>query len=325
MPLEGHITKYSTPEYYGTPATEFDQVCMKSEDVDLLNTSIIIDFSTSSKFEDTVRFKTCPPAYPLVPINGAVRVKEEPGPAPESMSPARTGQFEDRLWDLPQWQAGDKQSPMESQQLDLEDVSIKADNFDKSGQSDSSSHFDESDSDDPSRQEVSEDTLHKMHELRGHEEIQQDYVSSVLSPMKRDMVERIMKQFWIIFNQSWTANVTSHTGHAHGSSASQAEGARPANGSLAEGSRSKRKRDDDEDQLPSGDGDKKRRTPKGSSKFRDIKDGLRFACPFNKHDPRMYNIYSHRACASRDWDSISRVKYADLFSPIALSTKSNAI
>jgi hypothetical protein len=318
--LEGHVIKYSTPEYYGTPATELDQVCMKPEGIDLLNTHTIIDFSTSSKFEDTVHFKRCSPTHSLVPTNGAVRVKAEPGPASESMSPARTGQFDDRLWDLPQWQADDKRASTESQQLDPEDVDIKVDNFDESSQSDSSNHFDESDSDDPSRQEASEDALHKVHELRGHEEIQQGYVLSVLSPMKRDMVERIMKQFWIIFNQSWTANVTSHTGHAHGSSTFQAEDAHLASGSLAKGSRSKRKRDDDEDQLPSGDGDKKRRTPKGSSKFRDIKDGLKFACPFNKHDPRMYNIYSHRTCASSDWDSISRVKYAYLFSPITLST-----
>lgn len=298
---------------------------MKSEDVDLLNTPAIIDFSTSSTFEDTVHFKRGLPAHPLIPTNGAVRVKAESSPAPESMSPAGTRQFDDRLWDLPQWHTGDKQAPMESQRLDHEDVDIKVYNFDKSGQSDSSSHFDESDSDDASRQEASEDALHKMHERRGHEEIQQGYVLSVLSPMKRDLVERIMKQFWVIFNQSWTANCTSHAGHAHGSSTSQAEDTHAANESLSKGSRLKRKRDDDEDQLPSGDGDKKRRTSKGSSKFRDLKDGLRFACPFNKHDPRMYNIYSHRACASSDWDSISRVKYADLFSLIALSTKSNAI
>jgi hypothetical protein len=36
---------------------------------------------------------------------------------------------------------------------------------------------------------------------------------------------------------------------------------------------------------------------------------LRLACPYHRKDPRKYNIQTHRACASRHWDSVSRVKF----------------
>jgi hypothetical protein len=34
----------------------------------------------------------------------------------------------------------------------------------------------------------------------------------------------------------------------------------------------------------------------------------RFACPYQKHDPRTYNIRRYRTCASSGWDTLSRVK-----------------
>jgi hypothetical protein len=36
---------------------------------------------------------------------------------------------------------------------------------------------------------------------------------------------------------------------------------------------------------------------------------LRLACPYYKRDPRKYNIHVHRVCATRHWDSVSRVKF----------------
>jgi hypothetical protein len=50
-----------------------------------------------------------------------------------------------------------------------------------------------------------------------------------------------------------------------------------------------------------------KRPKNGASSKEEI--SLRLACPYHKKDPRKYNIHLHRVCASRHWDSISRVKF----------------
>jgi len=73
-------------------------------------------------------------------------------------------------------------------------------------------------------------------------------------------------------------------------------------------SRKSRPRDDGASPSP---GDKDDRVPK-RPKYRsdpEPETSLRLACPYYKRDPRKYNIHVHRVCASRHWDSVSRVKF----------------
>jgi len=45
-----------------------------------------------------------------------------------------------------------------------------------------------------------------------------------------------------------------------------------------------------------------------SSRGQDDHTRRRFACPYQKHDPRTYNIRRYRTCASSGWDTLPRVK-----------------
>jgi hypothetical protein len=51
-----------------------------------------------------------------------------------------------------------------------------------------------------------------------------------------------------------------------------------------------------------------RNTSRLSSRNQDNPSRRRFACPYQKHDPRTYNSYNYHICASSSWDSVSRVK-----------------
>jgi hypothetical protein len=51
-----------------------------------------------------------------------------------------------------------------------------------------------------------------------------------------------------------------------------------------------------------------RDTAQLSSRGQDDHTRRRFACPYQKHDPRTYNIRRYRACASSGWDTLPRVK-----------------
>ncbi|PMD62059.1 uncharacterized protein K444DRAFT_611268 [Hyaloscypha bicolor E] len=48
--------------------------------------------------------------------------------------------------------------------------------------------------------------------------------------------------------------------------------------------------------------------PKRPRRGPELERSLKLACPFYKNDPRKYNIQTNRVCASRAWDSVSRVK-----------------
>jgi hypothetical protein len=65
--------------------------------------------------------------------------------------------------------------------------------------------------------------------------------------------------------------------------------------------------DEDDDSLPDEHNGGSKRPKNGPRPWPKIDQ--RLACPFRKRDPHKYNIHAHRVCASRGWDSISRVKF----------------
>jgi hypothetical protein len=65
--------------------------------------------------------------------------------------------------------------------------------------------------------------------------------------------------------------------------------------------------DDDDEDFPDENSDGSKRPTKRIKS--ESETPLRLACPFWKKDPRKYNIHEHRVCASRAWDSVSRVKF----------------
>jgi hypothetical protein len=130
----------------------------------------------------------------------------------------------------------------------------------------------------------------------------------MLSPMKQALVDRIMEDFWVIFDQGWSANVTKCTGKTPTSSASQGAFQSFVGSSSSSNGSYKRQRDDggfppDEND----DGTPRRLKPRVTSP-KDRETILKLACPFRKHDPRTYGVQNYRSCALSSWDTVARVK-----------------
>jgi len=137
-------------------------------------------------------------------------------------------------------------------------------------------------------------------------------VPPLLTPMKRSLVDSIMQEFWVIFNQEWSANIRKHSGDSPQStysSVSQRDGSsenRSSNGWR------KRGRDDEEDEKAEDNNGKRPKRPKIDSLTPDsAEEKIKFACPYRKHSPRIYCHQNRRwrSCALTPLDTIARVKY----------------
>jgi hypothetical protein len=133
-------------------------------------------------------------------------------------------------------------------------------------------------------------------------------VADVLDPMRMALVDRVMEEFWVMFNQGWSSNFTQHAGNSSGTS--QSSNAENANHDKDARHLSRRKRQRDDDDPGDQNGDRNSNPPgKRSSGGKNSEESIKFACPFRKHNPRKYNIYSHRTCTLSHWDTIARLKY----------------
>lgn len=131
-----------------------------------------------------------------------------------------------------------------------------------------------------------------------------------MSIVRQALVDQVMSAL-PVFNPKWAADFTSNTGSGDNSSTSSIT-PKPNKHSASNSSSSNndRKRSwDNEDDPPAGgnDGppDPLRSNPR---KPQDLHVGLKLACPFRKHNPEKYNLHDYRVCATKPWDSISRLK-----------------
>jgi len=141
-----------------------------------------------------------------------------------------------------------------------------------------------------------------------HQEGGEDVILPMLYSLRKSLINRIMGEFWLIFDLKWEAQVTRCAGNSPTSSG-ESSALKASDDTTLPSSQSKRNKYNDEDELPDDKGNKKPRRQTnipGSSKG--LKSRARFACPFRKHDPQKYNIYSHRVCTLTHWDTIARVK-----------------
>jgi hypothetical protein len=142
-----------------------------------------------------------------------------------------------------------------------------------------------------------------------HTEGEKNLLRPVLSPMKQDLVNRIMAEFWTIVNQEWAANLTKCAdGETPTSSSPSCSNGGPIGGSSPQTVNRKRQRDDGEDQPPEDNNGRTPKRPNSQSERPPPKNSVKFACPFRKHAPHRYTIYKHRSCALSHWDTVARVK-----------------
>jgi hypothetical protein len=148
--------------------------------------------------------------------------------------------------------------------------------------------------------------------ISGNQNAAKDLTRPILTPMKQAIVGRVMKEFWVIFNQEWSSNIRKCAGDAYNKSSSATKPeTSPSRQHVLSGPK-KRVGDNDHDQdRDEEEGKNPKRPRKQKSVPEDRIDGAKFACPYRKHDPRKYTIRSWRVCALTPLDSVSRVKYVD--------------
>jgi hypothetical protein len=138
----------------------------------------------------------------------------------------------------------------------------------------------------------------------------QAHVSIIQDQMRQRLVDRVMQEFWLIFDREWSNGFKECAGASaySGSSCSANNQTDSASSSSSYGPH-KRLRDDGDGDSPEKCRDNNRGPPpirRGPTS--NSGSHLRFACPFRKHDSQRYSIYSHRVCALSHWETIARIK-----------------
>jgi hypothetical protein len=158
------------------------------------------------------------------------------------------------------------------------------------------------------------------------DEDQETRALSILDPIRRRLVDKVMGKFWVIFGQTMLTDPDSCEGNgslADGDYVSNngdcagtipSSSAASSDGQFTPTVQHKRRLSDEQE-----DGDDDDRRKKAPSKRLPLPSasvkGIRFACPFRKHDPRIYTLHSHRICASSCWTTIARIKYVSYLLP----------
>jgi hypothetical protein len=136
------------------------------------------------------------------------------------------------------------------------------------------------------------------------------WIELTLAASKEKLIDRLMEDFWILFDQIQHTGVISHGSDptSVGPTTSSSNTAPFALNSPVRGS--KRGLDNQDD--PESDDDSQRRyePPRKGSAVLDLGSSRpNFACPYRKHNPRKYSITEWRTCALTPHNSIARVKY----------------
>lgn len=127
----------------------------------------------------------------------------------------------------------------------------------------------------------------------------------ILDPMKQALADRIMEEFWGIFN--YDSTFTACTDKTPQSSAPSSTISSPSSSSTRPSQRKRQRDNEDDGRSPNDSNGRKPRQPRNSP-VTNPEESRRLACPFRKHDSRKYSVYNHRACALSHWETISRVK-----------------
>jgi hypothetical protein len=108
----------------------------------------------------------------------------------------------------------------------------------------------------------------------------------VLAPLKQAMVERIMTEFWVIFNQEWSVSVRKCAGASSTPSPSAKSDPTPSK-QRASNYTGKRSAEHDDDKNPDEDNNRDPKRPKKTkSQLGDRYDSvMKFACPYRKYNP----------------------------------------
>jgi hypothetical protein len=166
--------------------------------------------------------------------------------------------------------------------------------------------------------EEDSDLEHDVHQLHlsdsGHlpAESQKPLIDYVLDPRKHEMIDRLMEEFWIIFNRNWPIGARLCPGAPRNNSPPTSRGVSgsdnpsvTSSGSLRgfEGS-GKRDKEPPDDRPGEGSGEPSN-TPESAPNTAEL---IGFACPYRKRNPRKYCVSDWRPCTLNPLKTVARVK-----------------
>jgi hypothetical protein len=132
--------------------------------------------------------------------------------------------------------------------------------------------------------------------------------------VKRRLVDRVMTEFWAIFNQEWFPSPRVST-HATLPVADQNSGTSYSDKSneSSQGSikkNEKRRLSDDDKDEPEDENARNQKHRKMNAALQADSLRLLFACPFRKHDPFKYSTVNRdwHGCATTPYYTIGRLK-----------------
>jgi hypothetical protein len=137
----------------------------------------------------------------------------------------------------------------------------------------------------------------------------------ILSPSKQASIDRIMDEFYVMFNQEWMPSFKKAPGSSDtASSQSPSQSSRASSGKSQSSRQTKRKRGVDEGSPNDDDSNDPKKPELSSTAFDTPSSGLQFACPYYKRYPERYGLHhesknpKHKSCALKKFPSIARMK-----------------
>ena len=182
-----------------------------------------------------------------------------------------------------------------------------------------SSKTDSSLSEDATDWEEDSDLEHDVHQLHLSDsgqlpaESQKPLIQYVLDPTRKEMIDRLMEEFWIIFNRNWPVGArlcpavprNNSPSTSRGVSGSDNPSVTYSGGSLRgfEGS-GKRDKEPPDDRPGEGSGEPSN-TPESVP---NTAEPIGFACPYRKRNPKKYCVSDWRPCTLNPLKTVARVK-----------------
>ncbi|KAH8669642.1 hypothetical protein BGZ60DRAFT_528116 [Tricladium varicosporioides] len=182
----------------------------------------------------------------------------------------------------------------------------------KDSQSDSGSSEDATDWEDESNVDASSEVMQCgiPSLLEGNLGNEPPLFQTDLSPIKSRLIDRLMLDFWAIFDRSWPQGIQQHGSSIQSTSSgtTSESGASHDFSSVRYGKHGRSVEENDE----SDDHQERRRKRAPEDRLPHVRrdDSLikQFACPFRKHDPRKYNLQERPRCVLKPHKTIARLK-----------------
>ena len=161
-----------------------------------------------------------------------------------------------------------------------------------------------------------EHDVHQLHLSNSGQllaESQRTLIGDVLDPTKKEMIERLMEEFWVIFNRNWPIGARLCPAAPRNNSPSTSRGVSGlenpsviySGGRLRENEGSgKGDKEPPDDRPGEGSGE-----PSNNPEFvPNTSQPIGFACPYRKRNPRKYCVRDWRSCALNPLKTVARVK-----------------